>query len=234
MAAFFTVETLDFLEENRFENSRNWFQAHHDAYKQHVLDPLNRLAEALAPILEEIDPELLTEPRRVVSRINRDLRYCHDGLLYRNYMWLSWHRDREAYPGWPEFYFLLSPESTCWGTGHYMPSTLTMQTLRRMILEGDPAFAAARKAAERFELSGDKYKRTRYPQEPPELRDWLDRKALCAERTDITEAQYADGLDERIAADLRALAPMYRFLVAAEERARNEGAEGSESAFRRR
>ena len=149
-------------------------------------------------------------------------------------MWLSWKRDREAYPGWPEFYFLLSPEGAVWGCGHYMAATLTMQTMRRMMLEDTEAFQAARKAAEGFVLDGERYKKSKYPQQPPALRDWLDRKSICVERTDTVQAFYADGLDARIAADYRALAPVYRFLTAAEYRARDEGAEGSEDAFRKR
>ena len=233
MAAYFTEETLDFLEENRFQNSRSWFAAHHDDYVRTVTGPLNRLADALAPEIGRVDRELITEPRRVVSRINRDLRYCRDGILYRNYMWLSWHRERDAYPGWPEFYFLLSPEGTGWGCGFYMPSTVTMQTLRGMVLAGDPAFLAAQEAAKGYTLSGDRYKRSKYPGERPELRDWLDRKSIGVEVSDTAAAQYADGLDRRIAADLRAMAPVYAFLSKVMERTREE-AEGSENAFRRR
>lgn len=234
MAAYFTEETLDFLEENRLQNSREWFAAHHEDYVRYVTGPLNRLAEALAPAIAKVDAELLTEPRRVVSRINRDLRYCHDGVLYRNYMWLSWHRERDAYPGWPELYFLLSPDSTCWGCGFYMPPTGTMQILRRMVLAGDPRFLTAQKAAQGYTIDGERYRKSKYPHAPAELREWLDRKSLSVERADTVKAQYADGLDRRIAADLEALAPVYAFLSAVKEAAREEDAEGSESAFRRR
>ena len=78
-----TKETLDFMVENRIQNSRIWFQEHRQEYIEHVKAPLTELAERLEPCIRSIDPELITNPSRVVSRINRDTRFTKDKSIYQ-------------------------------------------------------------------------------------------------------------------------------------------------------
>ena len=104
----FTQDTLDFLFENQLQDSREWFRAHHDRYEQSVLLPFKELVQVLTPVMLEIDECILTDPRRVISRINRDIRFSHDKSLYRNRMWIAFSRDKHAYDAVPAFYFELT------------------------------------------------------------------------------------------------------------------------------
>ena len=63
--------TLDFMTENRFEDSLDWFHAHKREYENLVLAPLAALVEELAPVMRSLDPGLIVEPRvdRCISRI---------------------------------------------------------------------------------------------------------------------------------------------------------------------
>lgn len=78
-------ETLDFLVENRLQNSRDWFHDHKKVYQEVVLAPLIELVEKLTPVMWEIDPLFITTPKvcKTISRIYRDTRYTKDKSLYR-------------------------------------------------------------------------------------------------------------------------------------------------------
>lgn len=53
-------KTLDFLFDNRMQDSRAWFQAHREQYQRYVLEPMTELTEQLAPAMQAIDPQLVT------------------------------------------------------------------------------------------------------------------------------------------------------------------------------
>ncbi|MDR1629356.1 MAG: DUF2461 domain-containing protein [Oscillospiraceae bacterium] len=221
----FSAKTLNFLVENRLQNSREWFAEHKGAYQEYVLQPLSALASALAPAVNRIDPLIITEPKvdKAISRIYRDTRFSKDKLLYREEMWLSFKRDKHAYPNHPEFFFVISPGGFLYGCGYYAAETDTMRAMREMILRGDPAFAAAKKAFERqdhFVLDGDCFKRSKYPEQPENLRSWLDRKNICliCSSNDFS-LLFSEDLPRIIAEDYEKLEDVYQFFVRAESEA---------------
>ena len=167
-------ETLSFLIENRLQNSREWFHEHKDTYRRYVLQPLMELAGELAPVMWEIDGEIIAEPKvgKAISRINRDTRFTKDKSLYREVMWLAYTRDRKRYPCHPGFFFEVSPDGFRYGCGCYYMPPAVMERLRRLVLDGNSVFTAARREVEgqsHFQLEGDFYKRTRYPGQPAAL-----------------------------------------------------------------
>lgn len=220
----FSPETLDFLATNRFMNSREWFAEHKPEYKQYVLQPMIELVEALTPTLEEIDDRIVTEPKvdKTISRIYRDMRRAH-GAFYREVMWLTFKRDKHQYPGYPEFFFVFSPTEFFYGCGHYSPSGETMTCLRQMILDGHPLFRKADKVYRSkagYTLYGEPYKRSRFPEESAQKRDWLDRRTVCLVREESTfDRLFSASLAEEMAADFRRMRPVYDLLLAAEQAA---------------
>ena len=137
----FSPNTLDFLSENRFQNSREWYRAHKAEYNAFVHAPLVEMVEALAPTLEQIDSRIITEPKtdKTISRIYRDMRRAH-GDFYREEMWLSFKRDKHMFPRYPEFFFVFSPRGFFYGCGYYATPSDTMQCLRQMVVEDHPAY----------------------------------------------------------------------------------------------
>ena len=219
----FTPKFFEFLSENRFRNDRVWFSEHRAEFDEHVIAPLAELAMALAPSLAEVDPLIVSEPKvdKTISRVYRDMRRAADGLLYREEMWLSFKRDKREYPGYPEFYIVITPGEFFYGCGYYMMTPAARQSLRKLILAGDPLFDEAAKAYETldgFALEGDKYKKSKFPGQNERLREWLDRPSICVSCKQRSAAQLFDaGLTDRLRADIARLAPIYRLLLRAEE-----------------
>lgn len=219
----FSENTVRFLIENRIENSRDWFKAHKEDYRRFVVQPMAELVTALAPSMLEIDPLFDCEPKinRAISRIYRDTRFSKDKTIFRDVVWCLFIRDKKLFFGLPGFFFELSPRGFRYGCGFYCAERATMVNLRQMALNGDPVFQKAKTAFESqsiFTLEGDRYKKTRFPEQPEELRKWLDLKDICfiSDHHDADfDLLYSDALTQKVADELKLLAPEYRLMLAA-------------------
>jgi len=154
-----------------------------------------------------------------VSRIWRDTRFAKDKTLFRDHAWCMFIRQKNA--GLPEFFFVIMPDEFFYGTGYYSAGAASMESMRKLILAGNPDFKAALEVCERhpaFELEGDLYKRSRHPDCSDQLKNWLDRKTICVmKRSTDFGLLFSEQLPETVAKDFRAMAPVYRFLIQAEE-----------------
>lgn len=216
-------QTLDFLAENRFNNSREWFHAHKPQYEQYVMEPLRELVCRLEPAMKGIDPLIVTDPKvgKTISRIYRDTRFSHDKSLYREVMWIVFSRGKGAFNTMPGFVMEFSPQGFRYGAGYYGAPPKTMETVRAMILGGDKMFEKAFRATEKqsvFTLIGDCYKRSKCPDAPEKLRNWLDRKNLDWMH-DSTDAGilFSPDFSETLAEGFTSLKPFYDFLCHVEE-----------------
>ena len=221
----FTPETLEFIAENCWQSSRDWFAEHRKEYLKYVRNPLIELSDTLAPVVEEIDHQLVTDPRATIARINRDLRFARGGSIYRDTLWISFRRDRKSFQAWPEFYFIISPKECFYGCGYYCTKAPVLAEIRKMVLEDHPMYLRAKEALagqEYFSLGGDMYKRTRYKDQSEEKRLWLDRKVFqfshFADGNELFSAELADNIKKTY----RDMEPIYNFLRYAEERAEEE------------
>ena len=217
----FSQETLDFLFENHFRDSRDWFQEHKEEYRRLVFDPLAELVQTLTPTMLKIDRQFVTEPRvdKTICRIRRDTRFTHDPSLYRDAMWIIFKRERMHSTEFPGLYFEVNGEGFSYGGGFYHASTAYMETLRGLILRGDPTFAKAQKAFASqsvFRMEGDCYKRPHYPDQPPELAQWLERRNLSfnADSNDL-DLLFSSQLPQVLEKGFRKMAPIYDFLLQA-------------------
>ena len=171
----FTDETFEFFMAIRFNNNRDFFQANRDWYQRAVREPCLRLAEALAPVMEEIDPDLETRPWRAVSHINRDIRFSRDKSPYRDYMWLSYRRPGMEKSGTLGLYFDISAaQGASFGMGFYGANAPMMNGFRRQLLQDPGPMEAIWSALrEDFRLHRDVIKRMKVPEALPEcLSDW--------------------------------------------------------------
>lgn len=222
MNTIFSQSTMDFLIENMLRNDKEWFKEHKEQYNKYVMEPLQSLTEALSPVLSEIDDKLIRSPKAggSVSRIWRDARFSKDKSLFRDTMWCMFVRKKNM--GLPEFFFVLYPEGFLYGCGYYSAGTASMESVRRLILAGNNDFKAALSAYESqdtFRLAGDMYKKSRHPDVPENLKNWLDRKTICFIReSDDFDLLYSDRLTGMVAEGYKSLAPIYHFLMKAEER----------------
>ena len=215
----FSRQTLEFLFENRMQDSKAWFEEHRAVYQAAVLAPLHDLVEGLAPVMSQIDPRLTTEPRvgKTISRIRRDTRFSRDKSLYRDQMWIIFKRGQMHGAELPGLYVEITQHGFSYGCGFYHAAPSYLAVMRSRILRGDPLFAAAQAALagqSPFRLEGDCYKRARFPGQPEELRNWLERRELTvsANSRDFS-LLFSDRLLPRLRQDFPLLAPVYRFLL---------------------
>ena len=84
----FSAEGVDLLQLNRLQNSKEFYDAHKDEIKRLSIRPFHELIAEMTPEMVKIDPQFVTVPSRMVSRVRRDTRYTKDKTLYRANMWL--------------------------------------------------------------------------------------------------------------------------------------------------
>lgn len=214
----FSPSTLDFLFENRLNDSKSWFNEHRDDYNNYVTKPFKEFTETLTPAMQNID-SLISHIR--VSRIYRDARYARGKSIFRENMWCTFSRTHDLYRSLPSFYFEISGNGFDYGCGYYIAATGSMNDLRSLILNDSQYFTAALEAFEAqstFDLYGDMYKRDRYPAESDAKKNWLNRKTIgISARSKDWELLFSDRLADKIAADFESIAPIYDLFLKAEE-----------------
>ena len=214
----FSDETFEFFMAIRFNNNRDFFQANRDWYQRAVREPCLALAEALAPTMEDIDSDLETRPWRVVSRINRDVRFSRDKSPYRDYMWLGYRRPGVEKSGTIGLYFDLSAvHGASFGLGFYGANVPLMNAFRRRLLQ-DPEPMAAIWAALRadFQLHPNTIKRMKLPEGLPEpLAVWYPLRSFYLTRAlpDFALLKSPALVDGLRSGFLR-LKPVYRYFQA--------------------
>ena len=155
----FTQGAVDFLWGIRFNNEKSWFLAHKEEYLSLVDRPLRELGGQLHQAMEEQFPQLGLNLH--VSRIYRDARRLHGRGPYKDHLWFTLRRPKEAWVSLPAFYFELAPEYYSFGMGCYDPTPATMAKLRaRIDRDPKPLEKLARRLDHSpFQLEGELYKR---------------------------------------------------------------------------
>ena len=201
-----------------FNNNTTFFHENHGWYEEAVRRPMKELAASLSPVIEEIDPSLERRPERVVSRINRDVRFSKDKSPYRDYMWLSFRAPREAQSLCLCFYFEISASDAACGMGVYDENRPLMNGLRRRLLaDPQPFLDIVRPLDERFSLHADQFKRRKAPGDlPDEAKGWFLTRSFFYSKPLSDEIVYSPRLADVIGASFRALSPLYRYLSAVE------------------
>lgn len=220
----FSEQTLDFLIENRVRNDRSWYHENKPQFMKYVLAPMQDLVETLAPVMLDMDDQLICEPKidKTISRVYRDTRFSKDKSFYRDHMWCSFSRDKRKYHHLPEFFFEISPQGFSCGCGYYRADADSMEAMRQMVLNEDKVFLKAHRALKKqktFYLYGDMYKRSRYPDAKEEYKTWLDRKSICIfYSSQDFDLLFSDRLADWLKEKMAELEPFYNFFLKAESR----------------
>ena len=124
--------TLDFLQELKTNNSKEWFDANRKRYEKVKNDYLC-LAAALLESMKKIDPalEMLTA-KDCIFRINRDIRFSADKSPYKTSLGIvlqpgGKRMSRAAY------YFHIEEGASFAGGGLWMPESALLQKVRKEI-----------------------------------------------------------------------------------------------------
>ena len=223
----FSPQTLDFLFLNKIHDDRQWFNERRDEYEALVLEPIRQLVVELTPVMKEIDSEFICEPKvtKTISRIFRDTRYSVDKSIFRDSMWITFRRDKKLYNGSPEMFFEISPEGFVLGTGYYKTKPEVMTEIRQMVLSKDKIFLKANKALDKnndFILDGEKLGKSKFEEQPEDMRKWLDLKSVCViKKSNDFELLFSNRLSLYLADAFRSLAPIYNLFIEAEIKVKN-------------
>ncbi len=213
----FSPDTFSFLNNLKENNNKTWFETNREIYRNHILGPLQDLITELTPFMLTIDPLFTVNPKKAVSRINRDIRFSKDKSPYRANMWLVFKR---LYIDWkvePAFFFEIYPDYYRYGMGFYNVPRETMDKLRAMINGQNKNFQKIHSLYQEqktFKIEGEKYKKILNLSLSEDLNEWYQRKDLyfvCNKELD--NQLYGASLVDMLIEDFKLLVPFYNFLV---------------------
>lgn len=220
----FTPNTINFLVENKMNNSKIWFTDHKDEFNEFVIQPLAQLVSSLTPTIHQIDSKIDCTPKvgKCISRIYRDTRFSKDKSLYRDVMWIVFMQEKKLYNGNCGFFFELSPNGFRYGCGYYQAPIQVMDNMRKLIDKKDISFDKAQQCYEQlnkeFHIYGELYKKTKYKGKDEIIRHWYDRRDIgfIRESTDV-EFLFSNKLLKQLSTDFMKLKDIYDFLYKAEK-----------------
>lgn len=211
----FTDKTLEYFLTICLDNSKSNFEANRPLYIEHVRDPLRSLQEALVPIVLEIDASICVKPSRCISGAYNDARFSRSEPL-KTYMYLHFCAETGREADIPGFFMDASYDGYRYGLQIYHRTTQGMQRLRDALLNNGEYFyelAAGLERRDEFMLEGECFKKDRYPDTPPVLKNWLNRKSWWIGRTcPPDEDFFTTELAMRLAEGFLSLQGLYRFI----------------------
>ena len=213
----FSQATFDFFAGLKENNYKPWFEENRTVYETEVLQPLKALALAMTPAMYSIDSQMDLRPKKVISRIYRDVRFSHDKSPYKTNMWLSFQRAVTDWLSFPGFYLEITHDCYQYGMGLYAANKKTMDDFRAKI-ENEPenfiAIAEHLITKHNFTLGGDEYKRPVKNDMPEFFQKWIQRKSMYLYKTcPVGKEMFDEGFTQYLFHEYVLLQPLYSFLV---------------------
>lgn len=129
----FPPETASFLQGIEENNNREWFEANKTLYLDSVKKPMENLIEALGREMVDYAPDYITEPKKAVFRIYRDVRFAKDKKPYKTNIAAGMSRRNLNKNDSASFYLHLERQQLMIAAGIYMPAADTLKLLRQSI-----------------------------------------------------------------------------------------------------
>ncbi len=209
-------EALWLLAQNKFENSKLFYEAHKEEIKQGVTVPMRQMAGELLEMMYEIDDMMNLDPVRMVSRVRRDTRFSKNKNLYRDNLWTMFMRPKHQWQFHPCMWFEISQNSISYGVGNYDTTPAMMEIYRQHLVKYEQEFLQAVKSARSVgaSFSAQGYKKPKPGNPSVGILPYYNVKRMCfiTERNDFEILQ-----DDTIITELKkaytAYTPMYKFLL---------------------
>lgn len=132
-------EILQFLEDLRKNNNRDWFLVNKSRY-QHAQEQFRLFIDLVIAELNRFDKDIGPQTAKdCVFRINRDVRFSNNKEPYKNNFgaFIAKGGRKSKYAG---YYIHVEPEASFLGGGIYMPESPVLQTIRNHIYENPDEF----------------------------------------------------------------------------------------------
>jgi uncharacterized protein (TIGR02453 family) len=212
-------DTLQFLEDLKANNNRDWFLANkkrYDAYKADYHKLISDLLEVMKPLDASLE---LLEVKHCTFRINRDIRFSKDKSPYKTHMgiWLPCGSRSSESSG---YYLQIDKENSFVGGGMYCPMPEQLQKIRKEInffhedlvsIIMEKSFKSTYGNLSRDENSTLKNPPRGYDKEHPAI-EFLKLKSFTAiQKFDVTEATQKDFV-AKISQKMKALKPLNDYI----------------------
>ena len=175
-----SAESFAFMRNLKANNNRLWFQRHRQEWEA-ARDELKALCRKLSPFINDLDPELETEPKtgRTLGRINRDIRFTKDKHPYRESVDLLFFPNSYGRTKAPGLAVGITPVDSYIGT--WLGSSMTdwRQRLAANIAAHPGFFQQYLEQNSNFSdlsLRSESYKKSRVKGLPPLAGQWAQRK----------------------------------------------------------
>ena len=210
-----TRETLFLMSDNRFRDSKDFYEEHKEELKSGITEPMREIAGIIGSELSSLDPLMCTIPTKMVSRIRRDTRFTKDKRLYRDNMWIMFTRDKHKWRNYPCFWFEVTPTDYSMGVGFFAENPAVSGLLRSRMRENPGKFLDA---AEKCEKQGAVLIGAEYKKMPAGCPEGLERFYTHKDLGFIIESgNLEDIADDRIIGIIRknfkAFSSMYLYLL---------------------
>jgi uncharacterized protein (TIGR02453 family) len=212
----FSEEALKFFVQLKRHNNRIWFLKQRETYAREVKEPMVSLVLAINAELRRLSPELVTEPRRAIYRIYRDVRFSADKSPYKTHtaaLFAPRGFGKHASAG---LYFHFAPDELLIAGGVYMPGPKELLAIRNHIA-ANPAplrrILASRPVASLGGLQGDQLMRVPKGFAPDHsAADLLRYKQFLVWVKHPPETALGEALLPLLVQTFQALLPLVRFL----------------------
>jgi len=179
----FTPEGIQFFNDLKENNYKEWFDNHKYIYEKEILQPLKAFVTTLSPLMYNIDPAFELRPQRAMSRIYRDIRFSKNKTPYKTAMWITFQIpvSRDIWTDYPGYYFEITGNSYSYGMGLFMPKKKVMDAFREEITYDAEEFKRMTKETvvdKGFEIGGETYKRPIANDLPEYYQQWIQRKGI--------------------------------------------------------
>jgi uncharacterized protein (TIGR02453 family) len=224
----FPSEGLDFLEQIKTNNNRDWFQTRKPVYQNSLLGPARMFVEELGERLQLLSAGFKYDTRTngagSIMRIYRDIRFSKDKSPYKSHMGIVFWEGSGKKMENPGFYLHFDSKGGSVYSGfHHFPKPFLM-AYRRAVDDaalGEKLQTAIEKIkkAGTYEIGGEQYKRVpRGYESDHERESFLRFKGLWAISPQISRKDLmGPGLIDLSFEHCRAMLPLHKWLVEVSE-----------------
>ncbi len=127
-----TPAFTQFFKELSANNHKDWFQANKKRYDKDVREPFIRLLEGLVTEIQKWEPDISTDVKQAMFRINKDVRFSKDKTPYNTAMKANLSTGGRKSP-LPGNYLGIEADTVHIGGGVYNVDTPQLKQLRSYI-----------------------------------------------------------------------------------------------------
>ena len=140
MKTYFTPDFIQFFIELAPNNNKDWFDENRKRYEQTIKEPFKTFVGELALHLAQYEPTLVQEPKNLIFRINRDIRFAKDKRPYKTFVSAIMSSGGKKDKVMPGMYFELSPEGLFIYGGVFQPGKEQLEDIRYQIANNQEEF----------------------------------------------------------------------------------------------